>query len=79
MQLPVLTHSATACFRTCPRKYRNRYVLGVRPVRSSDALQWGSAWHSMIEWHAAGTPQPAIVDETLLAEIQSMWAGYDWF
>lgn len=45
----VLTHSAEACFKACPRRYFLRYVLGIRRSQTSDALRIGSAFHAGLE------------------------------
>lgn len=45
VHLAVLTNSAIACFRRCPREYQYRYVALRRPRRSSEALRFGTFFH----------------------------------
>lgn len=46
VHLPVLSNSAIACFRSCPRQFQFRYVMKRRPQRSSEALRFGSFFHA---------------------------------
>ena len=43
--LNVLTNSAVACFRRCPREYQYRYVTLRRPRRAREALRFGTFFH----------------------------------
>jgi hypothetical protein len=43
--LNVLSNSAIACFRRCPREFQFRYVLLRRPRRASEALRFGTFFH----------------------------------
>lgn len=45
VHLAVLTNSAIACFRRCPREYQYRYVMLRRPRRASEALRFGTFFH----------------------------------
>jgi len=45
VHLAVLTNSALACFRRCPREYQFRYVMLRRPRRASEALRFGTFFH----------------------------------
>ena len=48
----VLTYSALNTFRNCPRKYKHRYIDGLRPHEKSTALSFGSVVHEAIElWY----------------------------
>lgn len=45
IHLNVLSNSAIACYRECPRKFKHRYVSKRRPRRNSEALRFGSFFH----------------------------------
>jgi CRISPR/Cas system-associated exonuclease Cas4 (RecB family) len=45
----ILTYSALAAFRLCPRKYWLRYVLGLSRVRRAVALRFGDCFHRGLE------------------------------
>lgn len=69
MTLPViettinrLTHSSETCFRTCPRKYRLSYELGLRPDHDGDALRVGSAFHVGLDILKKGGAKDAALD-----------------
>src|SRR3990172_1466901 len=47
--LPVLTTSATRCFRSCPRLYRYQYVDGYKSTATSEALSFGTLIHKALE------------------------------
>lgn len=48
-QLELLTHSRMDCYKACPRKHRNRYELGIRPIGDAKPLRIGRAVHRGIE------------------------------
>lgn len=56
--LSVLSNSAIACYRRCPREYSFRYVAMRRPRRSSEALRFGTFFHLGLEhwWATPGEP-----------------------
>lgn len=43
--LAVLSNSALACYRECPRKFKYRYKMLRRPRRADEALRFGSFFH----------------------------------
>ncbi len=45
VHLNVLSNSAIACYRECPRKFKNKYVLRRRPRRKDEALRFGTFFH----------------------------------
>lgn len=45
VRLNVLSNSAIACYRSCPRDFQYRYLQKRRPRRSSEALRFGSFFH----------------------------------
>ena len=49
-----LTNSALSTFRSCPKRYEYRYVMGYTPVKKSDALYFGSEVHKGIEEYYKG-------------------------
>lgn len=63
-----LTHSAEACFRSCPRKFYYRYRLGISPAHNGDALRLGAAFHIGLEVLKSGKPIDFAVSE--------VWAAY---
>jgi hypothetical protein len=44
-----LTQSSVRCFRSCPRKYQYRYVMGVRSQKKFEPLRMGGSLHKAIE------------------------------
>ncbi len=71
--------SALSTFRTCPLKYRFRYVDGLPEESVSSALVFGSGIHSAIEEHfqaiLAGDPMPDV--DKLLFAYRSAWLPHD--
>ncbi len=45
VHLNVLSNSAIACYRACPRQFKYRYVMLRRPRRASEALRFGALIH----------------------------------
>lgn len=45
LHLKVLSNSAIACYRACPRDFKLRYKLKRRPRRAAEALRFGTLWH----------------------------------
>ncbi len=48
-RLPLVTNSAAKAFRLCHRLYQFRYVLGVRPVATAEAMRFGTSAHAGLE------------------------------
>jgi hypothetical protein len=71
VHLNVLTNSALACYRRCPREYAFRYVLRRRPRRVSEALRFGTFFHIGLNawWETSG--EPAMKLEAGLAAMRS--------
>jgi len=74
-----ISWSALSTFRTCPLKYRFRYVDGLPEESVSSALVFGSGIHSAVEQHyqalLAGDPKPDL-DAPLFA-YRSAWLPHD--
>jgi len=71
--------SAISTFRTCPLKYKFRYVDGLPEESVSSALVFGSGIHSAIEQHfqaiLSGEEQPDV--ERLMFAYRSTWLPHD--
>jgi putative RecB family exonuclease len=71
--------SALSTFRTCPLKYKFRYVDGLPEESVSSALVFGSGIHSAVELHfqanLSGEEQPDV--ERLMFAYRSAWLPHD--
>ncbi|MEX0687446.1 MAG: PD-(D/E)XK nuclease family protein [Pirellulales bacterium] len=71
--------SALSTFRTCPLKYKFRYVDGLPEESVSAALVFGSGIHSAVEQHfqaiLSGEEQPDV--EKLMFAYRSAWLPHD--
>jgi putative RecB family exonuclease len=71
--------SAISTFRTCPLKYKFRYIDGVPEESVSSALIFGTGIHTAIEQHfqsiLSGEEQPDI--ERLMFTYRSAWLPHD--
>lgn len=67
--------SALSTFRTCPLKYRFRYIDGLPEESVSSALVFGTGIHSAVEQHyqaiLSGDPKPDL--DALLFAYRSAW------
>jgi putative RecB family exonuclease len=74
-----ISWSALSTFRTCPLKYKFRYVDGLPEESVSSALVFGSGIHSAVEQHyqaiLSGDEQPDI--ERLMFAYRSAWLPHD--
>lgn len=74
-----ISWSALSTFRTCPLKYKFRYVDGLPEESVSSALVFGTGIHTAIEEHfqaiLAGEPMPDA--EKLLFAYRSAWLPHD--
>ena len=74
-----LSWSAISTFRTCPLKYKFRYIDGLPEESVSSALVFGSGIHTAIEQHfqaiLSGEEQPDI--EQLMFAYRSAWLPHD--
>ena len=71
--------SALSTFRTCPLKYKFRYVDGLPEESVSSALVFGTGIHTAIEQHfqaiLSGDPKPDL--ESLLFAYRSAWLPHE--
>jgi putative RecB family exonuclease len=71
--------SALSTFRTCPLKYKFRYIDGLPEESVSSALLFGTGIHTAIEQHyqalLSGDPKPDL--DALLFAYRSAWLPHD--
>ena len=74
-----ISWSALSTFRTCPLKYKFRYVDGIPEESVSAALVFGTGIHTAVEQHfqalLSGDPQPDL--DALLFAYRSAWLPHD--
>ena len=74
-----ISWSALSTFRTCPLKYKFRYVDGLPEESVSSALVFGTGIHTAVEQHfqaiLSGDPKPDL--DTLLFAYRSAWLPHD--
>jgi putative RecB family exonuclease len=71
--------SAISTFRTCPLKYKFRYIDGLPEESVSSALVFGTGIHTAVEQHyqaqLSGDPKPDL--NALLFAYRSAWLPHD--
>ena len=71
--------SALSTFRTCPLKYKFRYIDGLLEESVSSALVFGTGIHTAVEQHfqaiLSGDPKPDL--DALLFAYRSAWLPHD--
>jgi putative RecB family exonuclease len=74
-----ISWSALSTFRTCPLKYRFRYLDGLPEESVSSALVFGTGIHTAVEQHyqaqLSGDPKPDL--DALLFAYRSAWLPHD--
>jgi putative RecB family exonuclease len=74
-----ISWSAISTFRTCPLKYRFRYLDGLPEESVSSALVFGTGIHTAVEQHfqaiLSGDEQPDV--ERLMFAYRSAWLPHD--
>ena len=45
----IITHSSLSCFQQCRQKFKFRYIEGICPVTKSNALEFGSQMHLVLQ------------------------------
>jgi putative RecB family exonuclease len=76
---PYVSWSAISTFRTCPLRFKFKYIDGLPEETVSSSLVFGAAFHNAIEEfyraHLAGDPKPDV--ERLLFVFRSTWLPHD--
>jgi len=44
-----LSYSAISAFKSCPVRFKNAYVLGIRPAEKTESLRVGTNWHRILD------------------------------
>jgi putative RecB family exonuclease len=74
-----ISWSALSTFRTCPLKYKFRYIDGLPEESVAAALVFGSGIHTAVEQHyqaiLSGDPKPGL--DALLFAYRSAWLPHD--
>jgi putative RecB family exonuclease len=74
-----ISWSALSTFRTCPLKYKFRYIDGLPEESASSALVFGTGIHTAVEQHfqalLSGDPKPDL--EAMLFAYRSAWLPHD--
>jgi putative RecB family exonuclease len=74
-----ISWSALSTFRTCPLKYKFRYVDGLPDESVSSALVFGTGIHTAVEQHyqaiLSGEEKPDV--ERLMFAYRASWLGHD--
>jgi putative RecB family exonuclease len=74
-----ISWSALSTFRTCPLKYKFRYIDGLPEESVSSALIFGTGIHTAVEQHyqalLAGDPKPDL--DALLFAYRSAWLPHE--
>ncbi|MFM7184894.1 MAG: RecB family exonuclease [Planctomycetota bacterium] len=74
-----ISWSAISTFRTCPLRYKFRYVDGLPEESVSSALVFGTGIHTAVEQHfqaiLSGDPKPDL--DALLFAYRSAWLPHD--
>jgi putative RecB family exonuclease len=74
-----ISWSAISTFRTCPLKYKFRYIDGLPEESVSNTLIFGTGIHTAVEQHyqaqLAGDPKPSL--DALLFAYRSAWLPQD--
>jgi putative RecB family exonuclease len=74
-----ISWSAISTFRTCPLKYKFRYIDGLPEESVSSALVFGTGIHTAVEQHyqaiLSGDPEPDL--DALLFAYRSAWLPHD--
>ncbi len=68
----IIKMSATSigCFKSCPKRYFFRYILGLSPIEDSDALRVGTNYHRVQEIYDA---EPGGVCECVIDHDNEQW------
>lgn len=73
----LLTNSMRSKFNACHRAYKIAYVDMVRPVKTSDALTFGTAMHALLEAYWGGQESLALTgDDYADVTLRCLYEGY---
>ncbi len=45
----ILSASSIGAFKSCPIRFRNAYILGIRPIEDKESQRVGTNWHLLLE------------------------------
>lgn len=62
------SNSRIQCFKSCRRLYELKYIYGLEPIKQSDAIQRGLAYHEAVEKILSGE-QPTFDDPKIAAMV----------
>lgn len=54
MPLEKISHSKAKTWRRCPKQYKYKYVMGLRPKKKKRPLEMGTWMHALLEAHYGG-------------------------
>ena len=75
----LLSNSEIKTFRSCRAKHHYAYGLRMRPIKVDAALEFGTAWHALLERDLTQIdtlPVPPLADPYQEARLQAMWSAY---
>jgi len=49
MKKLILSASSISAFKSCPVRFRNAYVYGIRPIEDKESQRIGTNWHTILE------------------------------
>ena len=49
MKKLILSASSIGAFKACPVRFKNAYVLGIRPIEDKESQRIGTNWHTILE------------------------------
>lgn len=49
MRKLILSASSIGAFKNCPVRFKNAYVLGIRPIEDKESQRIGTNWHTILE------------------------------
>ena len=49
MKKLILSASSIGAFKSCPVRFKNAYVLGIRPIEDKESQRVGTNWHLLLE------------------------------
>jgi len=64
MRKLMLSASSISAFKSCPIRFRNAYVYGIRPIEDTESQRVGTFWHLLLET-AALVPRSACCSDPL--------------